>query len=137
MRQKKGFVLLYTLAVMMVVFALTSVLIAVVSTQNLQTKKVVSDFQNRTKVSQIATYFVDLSPSDFIQHFSSLGFEKTMQNNQTILQKNNFEYSMLVGQNGPNSTLLVVQHQKNLIVATVQKVDNNVVAWNYEVRKNQ
>lgn len=137
MREKKGFVLLYTLMVMVVVFALTSVLIAIISTQNLQTKKVVSDFQNCTKVSQIATYFVDLSPNDFALHFSSLGFEKTTQNNQTILQKNNFEYSILLGQYGTSASLCVLHNQKNLIVATVEKVGDNVVVWNYEVRKNQ
>ena len=137
MKQKKGFVLAYTLVAMVIVFALTSILLAVISMQNLQAKKSVVNFQNRVAISQIANYFVGQSADDFILQYNALGFEKSLQDTKTILQKENFDYIIFLEVNGQNSTLLLVQNQKNLIVATVEKAGKNVVVWSYEVKENQ
>ena len=137
MKQKKGFVLAYTLVAMVIVFALTSILLAVISMQNLQAKKSVVNFQNRVAISQIANHFVGQSADDFILQYNALGFEKSLQDTKTILQKENFDYIIFLEVNGQNSTLLLVQNQKNLIVATVEKAGKNVVVWSYEVKENQ
>ena len=137
MKQKKGFVLAYTLVAMVIVFALTSILLAVLSMQNLQAKKSVVNFQNRVAISQIANHFVGQSADDFILQYNALGFEKSLQDTKTILQKENFDYIIFLEVNGQNSTLLLVQNQKNLIVATVEKTGKNVVVWSYEVKENQ
>ena len=137
MKRKKGFVLAYTLVAMVIVFALTSILLAVISMQNLQAKKSVVNFQNRVAISQIANHFVGQSADDFILQYKALGFEKSLQDTKTILQKENFDYIIFLEVNGQNSTLLLVQNQKNLIVATVEKAGKNVVVWSYEVKENQ
>ena len=88
-------------------------------------------------ISQIANHFVGQSADDFILQYNALGFEKSLQDTKTILQKENFDYIIFLEVNGQNSTLLLVQNQKNLIVATVEKAGKNVVVWSYEVKENQ
>ncbi|MBR3790897.1 MAG: hypothetical protein IKK20_03760 [Clostridia bacterium] len=137
MRRKRGFVLVYSLAIMVVVFALTSILVAVMSAQNTQTKRTVANFQNRVAVCQIANDFVGLQVDEFCEKYEELGFAKTMQINQIMLEKTDFEFSIFLSTNGANSALKVVQNQKNLIVATVEKSNGATIVWSYEERENQ
>ena len=137
MKQKKGFVLAYTLVVMVMVFALTSVLLAVISTQNVQAKKSATNFQNRVAICQIANHFAGQNTENFVLQYEDMGFKKSVESEKIVLQKEDFEYSIFLNENGINSTLLVVQKQKNTIVATVEKSGENVVVWSYEIKENQ
>ena len=137
MKRKKGFVLAYTLVVMVIVFALTSVLIAVISMQNVQAKKSAANFQNRVAICQIANHFAGQNTENFVLQYENMGFKKSLQGAEIVLQKEDFEYSIFLNENGTNSTLLVVQKSKNNIVATIEKSGENVVVWSYEIKENQ
>lgn len=137
MKQKKGFVLAYTLVAMVIVFALTSVLLSVISMQNVQAKKGAANFQNRVEISQIANHFVGQKTDDFVLQYENMGFEKLVEGAKIVLHKEDFEYSIFLSKDAINSTLFVVQNKKNLIVATVEKSGQNVVVWSYEVKENQ
>ena len=60
-----------------------------------------------------------------------------MQINQIMLEKTDFEFSIFLSTSGANSALKVVQNQKNLIVATVEKSNGATIVWSYEERENQ
>ena len=132
---KKGYTLATTLVVMVLVFAISSVMISLVAGQSRLGKQNAQIFETNLAVMQICSNFVNMPFDEFKDYYQNLGYSATINNTQTTWFNPDKAHSIVVEENGQSEQLWVVQYSKNVSLANVQKSLGQVVSWTYEEKE--
>ncbi len=131
LKNKKGYVLLTTLVMMIVILALSSVVLVLVQSVSNYKNNAVNSFNLSVMVRQVAYDYVVLSESDFIAKVGENCEMQKIDSGKIFINKNDKSIIYKISYGDDFSLFSVVQEKngKSEDLAFIKKVGNDVVEW--------
>lgn len=131
LKSKKGYVLLTTLVMMIVILALSSVVLVLVQSVSNYKNNAVNNFNLSVMVRQVAYDYAVLSESDFIAKVGESCEMQEIDNGKIFINKNDKSIIYKISYDDGFSLFSAVQEKngKSENLAVIKKVGNDVVEW--------
>lgn len=129
-KAKNGYVLATTLVMMIVIFALSSVVLAMVQSVSITKSRVENGFNQSVAIRQIASDYVYLAAEEFEQKQSESCQIATLSGVK-VFTNTGAELVYKIEQSGTQTTFTIFTQSKNEKVAEVVKVVGQVTLWKY------
>jgi len=129
MKTKKGFTLLTTVSVMLLVICISSFIVVMVTSFFKIRSTSKNDFESKLMLFQIAENYKSKQRDEFISFYENFDYEKKIIDDIVFLS--NDENFFEITQNNDIEVFIVKFLHKDKIQLTMKKLNGNIIFWKY------